>query len=99
MGMRRETLKALEQVRDHVVTERKQSKMQTLGASNPHNNNRDKHRSATKITHETVDRIFANGGGLDNAGFDGNPSSNTDDYVNSSRNSSARDQCYKTFLP
>jgi hypothetical protein len=46
MGMRRETLKALEQVRDHVVTERKQSKMQTLGASNPHNNNRDKHRSA-----------------------------------------------------
>jgi hypothetical protein len=47
MGMRRETLKALEQVRDNVVTERKQSRMQTLGASNPHNNNRDKHRGAT----------------------------------------------------
>jgi len=90
MGMRRETLKALEQVRDHVVTERKQSKMQTLGASNPHNNNRDKHRSAPKVTQDTVNRIFANGGGLDNAGFDGNPSSNTDDDVNSSRNSSAR---------
>ncbi len=54
MGMRRETLKALEQVRDHVVTERKQSKMQTLGASNPHNNNRDKHRNAPKVTQVTV---------------------------------------------
>ena len=50
MGMRRETLKALEQVRDNVVTERKQSRMQTLGASNPHNNNRDKHRGATKVS-------------------------------------------------
>jgi len=88
MGMRRETLKALEQVRDNIVTERKQSKMQTLGASNPHNNNRDKHRAAMKVTSDTVDRIFA--GGLDNAAFDGLPSSNTDDDENSSRNSSAR---------
>lgn len=61
MGMRRETLKALEQVRDNIVTERKQSKMQTLGASNPHNNNRDKHRAAMKVTSDTVDRIFAGG--------------------------------------
>ena len=89
MGMRRETLKALEQVRDNVVTERKQSRMQTLGASNPHNNNRDKHRAATKVTHDTVDRIFANGGGLDNQGFEGMLPS-TDDDINSSRNSSAR---------
>jgi len=59
MGMRRETLKALEQVRDNIVTERKQSKMQTLGASNPHNNNREKHRAALKITSDTVDRIFS----------------------------------------
>jgi len=59
MGMRRETLKALEQVRDNIVTERKQSKMQTLGASNPHNNSRDKHRAALKITSDTVDRIFS----------------------------------------
>jgi hypothetical protein len=61
IGMRRETLKALEQVRDNVVTERKQSKMQTLGASNPHNNNREKHRASKKVTSDTVDRIFANG--------------------------------------
>jgi len=61
MGMRRETLKALEQVRDNVVTERKQSKMQTLGASNPLNNTRDKHRASKKVTSDTVDRIFANG--------------------------------------
>ena len=45
MPMRRETLKALEQRRDNVVSERKHSKMLTLGASNPVNNNKDKHRS------------------------------------------------------
>ncbi len=49
-----ETLKALEQRCDDVITERKQSKMQTLGASNPYNN-KDKHR-------ETVQHIFSNGG-------------------------------------
>jgi hypothetical protein len=43
--MRRSTIKALETRRDEVITERKQqSKMRTLGASNPHNNNKDKHR-------------------------------------------------------
>ncbi len=40
--------------------------MQTLGASNPHNNNKDKHRSGARITGETVDRVFTPGGGLDN---------------------------------
>jgi chitin synthase len=90
--MRRETLKALEQRRDDVITERKQSKMQTLGASNPYNNNKDKHRSATKLTGDTVDKIFANGGGVDNSGFDasGPHSSNTDDEASSTtRNSSS----------
>ena len=40
--MRRETLKAIEVARDQLINnlhqERKGSKMQTLGASNPHNN-------------------------------------------------------------
>ena len=40
--------------------------MQTLGASNPHNNNKDKHRSGARITGETVDRVFTPGIGLDN---------------------------------
>ncbi|TRY61889.1 hypothetical protein TCAL_08870 [Tigriopus californicus] len=86
MPMRRETLKALEHRRDDVMNERKQSKMQTLGASNPYNNNKDKHRNATKITHDTVERIFTNGGasggGIDNSGFEGGPS-NTDDELSS----------------
>ena len=70
MPMRRETLKALEQRRDHVVSERKQSKMLTLGASNNMNNNKDKHRSAAKITGDTVDKIFAVAhSGVDNIAF------------------------------
>merc|ERR1719339_559746 len=78
--MRRETIKALEHARDNLISERKQSKMQTLGASNPHNNNKEKHRPGTRITGETVDRVFTPNGGLDNGmmqGFDGAPSSNT----------------------
>ena len=47
-------------------SERKQSKMQTLGASNPHNNNNSKHRSNTRITGETVEKVFTANGGLDN---------------------------------
>merc|ERR1712223_653828 len=91
MPMRRETLKALEQRRDHVVSERKQSKMLTLGASNNMNNNKDKHRSAAKITGDTVDKIFAVAhSGVDNIAFErGNGSSNTDDEA-SSRNSVGR---------
>ena len=90
MPMRRETLKALEERRDHLVSERKQSKMQTLGASNPHNNNKDKHRTAAKITGDTVDKIFA-AAGVDNVAFErGAGSSNTDDEASSTtRNSSA----------
>lgn len=48
MPMRRETLKAIETARDNLMQERKQSKMRTLGASNPHNNNKDKHRANTR---------------------------------------------------
>ena len=51
---------ALEHHFEH-VEERKQSKMQTLGASNPHNNNKDKHRQNTKVTGDTVDQIFSPG--------------------------------------
>ena len=40
--------------------------MQTLGASNPHNNNKEKHRPGTRITGETVERVFTPNGGLDN---------------------------------
>ena len=60
--MRRETMKAIEVARDHLISnynqERKGSKMQTLGASNPHNNNKEKHRKQQRITGDTVDQIF-----------------------------------------
>ncbi len=91
IAQRRETLKALEHRRDDVLSERKQqSRMRTLGASNPHNNNKDKHRTAPRLTGaNTVGQVFANGG-IDNAGFDpnsagaGGNSSNTDDEASSS---------------
>merc|ERR1719410_168855 len=95
LPMRRETLKAIEQARDNLISnlhnDRKGgSKMQTLGASNPHNNNKDKHRANTRITGDTVERVFTPNGGLDNQGFDA-PSSNTDDEASSTtRNSSNR---------
>jgi len=95
LPMRRETLKAIEQARDNLISnlqnDRKGgSKMQTLGASNPHNNNKDKHRGNTRITGDTVERVFTPNGGLDNQGFDA-PSSNTDDEASSTtRNSSNR---------
>ena len=54
---------ALEHHFEH-VEERKQSKMQTLGASNPHNNNKDKHRQNAKITADTVGEIFNVGPGM-----------------------------------
>lgn len=85
--MRKETLKALEHRREEVMQERKQSKMQTLGASNPHNNNKDKHRKAARLTGDTVGQIFVNGG-VDNGGYDrdgGGPGGNhTDDEASSS---------------
>ena len=40
--------------------------MQTLGASNPHNNNKEKHRNNTRITGDTVDRVFQPNGGIEN---------------------------------
>eukprot|EP00092_Neocalanus_flemingeri_P023255 GFUD01025216.1.p1 GENE.GFUD01025216.1~~GFUD01025216.1.p1 ORF type:complete len:235 (+),score=69.34 GFUD01025216.1:210-914(+) len=91
LPMRRETLKAIEQARDNLISERKGgSKMQTLGASNPHNNNKNKHRCNTRIIGDTVERIFTPNGGLDNQGFDA-PSSITDDEASSTpRNSSNR---------
>ena len=90
MPMRRETIKALEQRRDHVVHERKQSKMLTLGASNSQNNNKDRHRSSAKVTADTVDKIFADAG-VDNGAFDrGNGSSNTDDEASSTTRNSGR---------
>jgi len=91
MPMRRETLKALEQRRDHVANERKQSKMLTLGASNPVNNNKDKHRTSAKITGETVGKIFSGIDGQDNVAYDrGNGSSNTDDEASSTTRNSGR---------
>jgi len=91
MPMRRETLKALEQRRDHVANERKQSKMLTLGASNPVNNNKDKHRTSAKITGETVGKIFSGVEGQDNVAYDrGNGSSNTDDEASSTTRNSGR---------
>merc|ERR1719150_1985216 len=95
LPMRRETLKAIEVARDNLISnlqnERKGgSKMQTLGASNPHNNNKEKHRTNTRITGDTVDRVFQPNGGVENPAFDA-PSSNTDDDNSSTaRNSSNR---------
>jgi len=67
LPMRRETLKALEHAKDNLISERKgQSKMQTLGASNPHNNNKDKHRGTTRLTEDTVEKVFLQNGGIDN---------------------------------
>ena len=68
--MRRETMKAIEVARDHLISnynqERKGSKMQTLGASNPHNNNKEKHRNNTRITGDTIDQVFQPNGGIEN---------------------------------
>merc|ERR1712045_849552 len=91
LPMRRETLKAIEVARDNLISnlqnERKGgSKMQTLGASNPHNNNKEKHRNNTRITGDTVDRVFQPNGGIENPAFDV-PSSNTDDESSTTRNS------------
>jgi len=90
LPMRRETLKAIEVARDQLINnlhqERKGSKMQTLGASNPHNNNKEKHRNNTRITGDTIDQVFQPNGGIENPAFDV-PSSNTDDE--SSRHSTA----------
>jgi hypothetical protein len=84
-------MKAIEHARDQLISERKQSKMQTLGASNPYNNNKDKHRKATRLDGDTVDRVFTPNGGLDNQAFDGPGSSNTDDEASSTtRNGSNR---------
>jgi len=100
LPMRRETLKAIEVARDQLISnlqnERKGgSKMQTLGASNPHNNNKEKHRNNTRITGDTVDRVFQPNGGIENPNFHiqafDAPSSNTDDDNSSTtRNSSNR---------
>merc|ERR1719215_2420262 len=90
--MRRETIKAIEVAREQLISnmqqERKGSKMQTLGASNPHNNNKEKHRNNTRITGDTIDQVFQPNGGIENPAFDV-PSSNTDDE-SSTRNSSTR---------
>jgi len=92
LPMRRETLKAIEVARDQLITnlhnERKGSKMQTLGASNPHNNNKEKHRNNTRITGDTIDQVFQPNGGIENPAFDV-PSSNTDDESSTTRNSTA----------
>ena len=63
-------MKAIEVARDHLISnynqERKGSKMQTLGASNPHNNNKEKHRNNTRITGDTIDQVFQPNGGIEN---------------------------------
>ena len=68
--MRRETMKAIEVAREQLISnmqqERKGSKMQTLGASNPHNNNKEKHRANTRITGDTIDQVFQPNGGIEN---------------------------------
>jgi len=80
--MRKETMKAFEHRREEVLQERQtkmqerqqsSSKMRTLGASNPHNNNKDRHRGSganTRVTGDTVGQIFGGSGGPPNGGVD-----------------------------
>ena len=64
--MRRSTIKALETRRDEVITERKQQgKMRTLGASNPHNNNKDKHRDGRRRKSIWLDQVVPHKLGLE----------------------------------
>ena len=62
--MRRETIKALEVRRNTVMGEaRKKSTMQTLGASNEFNKNKNRHRNSTTIVGAgTVERIYSPNG-------------------------------------
>ena len=65
---------AREQLINNMQNERKGgSKMQTLGASNPHNNNKEKHRNQTRITGDTIDQVFQPNGGMENPVSDHNP--------------------------
>jgi len=80
--MRKETMKAFEHRREEVLQERQtklqerqqsSGKMRTLGASNPHNNNKDRHRGGnTRVTGDTVGQIFggSGGGGPPNGGVE-----------------------------
>lgn len=69
--MRRETIKALEVRRNTVMGEaRRKSTMQTLGANNEFNKNKNKHRNSTTILGAgTVERIYSpNGSTVGGAG-------------------------------
>lgn len=62
--MRRETIKALEVRRNTVMGEaRRRSTMQTLGANNEFNRNKNKHRNSTTILGAgNVERIYSPNG-------------------------------------
>ena len=56
--MRRETIKALEVRRNTVMGEaRRRSTMQTLGANNEFNRNKNRHRTTAAIVGNTVERM------------------------------------------
>ena len=58
--MRRETIKALEVRRNTVMGEaRKRSTMQTLGANNEFNRNKNRHRTTATVVGNTVERIYS----------------------------------------
>lgn len=57
--MRRETIKALEVRRNTVMGEaRRKSTMQTLGANNEFNRNKNRHRNSTTVT-GNIEKIYA----------------------------------------
>lgn len=61
--MRRETIKALEVRRNTVMGEaRRKSTMQTLGANNEFNRNKNRHRTVTTVVGNTVERIYSPNG-------------------------------------
>ena len=73
--MRRETIKALEVRRNTVMGEaRRKSTMQTLGANNEFNRNKNRHRNSTTVT-GNIEKIYApsnNSSAKNNEGYEMN---------------------------
>ena len=87
--MRRETIKALEVRRNTVMGEaRRRSTMQTLGANNEFNRNKNRHRTTAAIVGNTVERIYSpNGSAAGAAPNEGYEMSSDEERSNVTRSS------------
>lgn len=88
--MRRETIKALEVRRNTVMGEaRKRSTMQTLGANNEFNRNKNRHRqNTTAVVGNNLERIYSPNGSTTGASpNEGYEMSSEDERSNVARNS------------